>query len=75
MAVYEFFPYLVSRQRRDRMLALNIMRKTRYDEVTTHCWTGSTDGSRGNILNYCQLRILSRNSSVDPVQQWAVTSS
>ena len=31
------------------MLALNIMRKTRYDEVTAYCWTGSTDEFRGNV--------------------------
>ena len=60
---------LVSRQRRDGMFALNIMKKTRYDEVTAYCWTGSTDEFCGNILIYSQLRILSRNSSVDPVQQ------
>ena len=58
--------YLVSRQRRDGMFTLNIMRKTRYDEVTAYCWTGFTDEFRGNILiwNTSQLRILSQNSSV-----------
>ena len=61
--------YMVSRQRRDGMFALNIMRKTRYDEVTAYWWTGSTDEFRGNILIYCQLRIRSRISSVDPVHQ------
>ena len=38
--------YMVSRQRRDGMFALNIMRKTRYDEVTAYWWTGSTDEIR-----------------------------
>ena len=36
------------------MFALNIMRKTRYDEVTAYCWTGSTDEFCGN--NYTDLR-------------------
>ena len=35
------------------MFALNIMRKTRYDEVTAYWWTGSTDEFRGN--NYTDL--------------------
>ena len=61
--------YLILHQRRDGMFTLNIMRNTRYGVVTAYCWTGSTDEFRGNILIYCQLRIPSRNSSVDPVQQ------
>ena len=32
------------------MFALNIMRKTCYDEVTAYCWTGSTDEFRVDIV-------------------------
>ena len=38
------------------MFALNIMRKTRYDEVTAYCWTGSTDEFRGNIVSFAHFR-------------------
>ena len=41
--------YLVSRQRHDEMFSLNIMRRMRYDEVTTYRCTGSTDESHKSI--------------------------
>ena len=50
------------------MFALNVTRKTCYDEVTAQEWTGSTDEFRRRIQIYSQLRILSQNSySRDPV--------
>ena len=58
----------------DGMFVLKVMRKTRYDEVTAQQWTGPTDEFHKRRI-YCQLHILLRNLSIDPVQQWAVTSS